>query len=224
MAVYGWPPDLRPSSMSFFLEANAATSVSPLSRAVQVLNRPGARWVCRMEFRNRDFRLAPRLDALLARLEGPVHEVAIFDFRRPLPRGTAGTAGAGTDFTDGTAFTDGTMFAEYTSDPVVAVAASANAEVVYTEGWATSEPVLMAGDYVGLGGRLHMVLDDVQSDGSGDATLRVRPRLRGALSPGTRVVFVRPTARFRLTENGIDNRSEPGPLSSYSLSFVESLP
>src|SRR5690606_12342811 len=144
-------------------------SVSPLSRAVQVLNRPGARWVCRMEFRNRDFRLASRLDALLARLEGPVHEVAIFDFRRPLPRGTAGTAGARTDFTDDTAFTDGTAFTEYTSDPMVAVAAAANTDLVYTEGWAVSETVLMAGDYVGLNGRLHMVLDDVRSDGSGDA-------------------------------------------------------
>lgn len=224
MAVHGWPTDIRPSSMSFFLEANAAMSISPLSRAVQVLNRPGARWVCRMEFRNRDFRLAPRLDALLARLEGPVHEIALFDFRRPLPRGSAATVGAATNFTDDTGFTDGTAFTEYTSDPTVSVAAAANTDLVYTEGWAVSETVLMAGDYVGLGGTLHMVLDDVTSDGSGDATLRVRPRLRGALSPGARVVFVRPTARFRLTENGIDNRSEPGPLSSYALSFVESLP
>jgi len=224
MPVYAWPADIAPSSQSFYLEANSAVSISPLSRVVQVQSRPGTRWMCRMEFVRRDNRKAARIDAFLAQLDGAAARVALFDFRRPLPRGTAGTPGATTLFTDGFGFTDGTGFTEYASEPELALAAATNDETIYTTGWAVSETVLLAGDYIGLAGRLHMVLEDVRSDGSGDATLRLRPRLRGPASIGARVTFVRPTALFRLAENGIDNRAEAGPLSSYSLTFVEALP
>ena len=224
MAIYTWPADLPPTTAAFYLEHNAAIAASPLTRAMQVMNRPGVRWVCRMEFRNRGAATAARIETLLARLEGPVHEVLLFDFRRPLPRGTAAALAATADFTDDTAFTDGTGFAEYASAPTLSAVAAANADALHTEGWATSETVLLAGDYVCVAGRLHMVIDDVISDSGGDALLRVRPRLRAAVGTGARLRVIRPPARFRLTENAVPNEAEAGPLTSYSLSFVEAIP
>jgi len=224
MTVHAWPADLGPSSISFFLEANTRVSTSPLSRITQVLSSPGARWVCRMEHARRSPEWSARLDAFLAQLDGAAARVALFDFRRPLPRGTAGTPGATTLFTDGFGFTDGTGFTEYASEPELALAAATNDETIYTTGWAVSETVLRAGDYIGLAGRLHMVLADVASDSGGNATLRLRPRLRGPASIGARVTFVRPTALFRLAENGVDNRTEPGRFSTFALTFVEALP
>lgn len=224
MADIAWPPSIAPTTQAFFIEANTQFLQSPLSRASQVLARPGARWVCRMEFSNRGATIAPRIDALLYDIEGAAFEVTLFDFRRPYPRGAAATNSTATDFTDGYEFTDGTAFIGYASDPVLASAAAKNDETVYTSGWETSTAVLLTGDYVGIAGRLHMVLSDVTSDGSGLATLRLRPRLRADVGAGERVTFVRPLCRMRLTDNAVENRTQAGPLSSYSLSFVEALP
>lgn len=222
--VLAWPLDLRPSAASFYIEHNALRMESPLSKAQQTLIRPGARWVCRLDFNRRGTTLAPALDALIAEMDGGAQIVELFDWRRPVPRGTAATGATSSEFTDTTTFTDGTGFTEYASTPELASAADRGAEVLYSTGWDASADVLLAGDYIGLNGRVYQVVRDVTSDGSGDATLRIRPRLRAAVGAGARITFVRPTSPFRLAVNAVENPTEPGPFSTYSLTFVEALP
>ena len=224
MAIYAWPITLRPSNATFWLEANTLRMESPLSRAAQTLIRPGARWVCRMDFNRRGHGVAPRLDALVAMLDGGAHEVALFDWRRPVPRGAAASTTTVDTFLSGDTFTDGGGFVSYASSPVMASAATRGAETLYTSGWENSAAVLLAGDYVGLNGRLYMVLEDVTSSGAGLATLRIRPRLHAGAAAGARPTLIRPTTRFRLAAQGVENPTEAGPLSSYSMTFVESLP
>lgn len=221
--LYAWPVTLRPSNATFWLEANTLRMESPISRASQTLVRFGARWVCRMDFARRGHTVAPRLDALVAMLDGGAHEVALFDWRRPLPRGAAASTTTVDTFLSGDTFTDGTGFVTFASSPVMASAAIRGAETLYTSGWENSTAVLLAGDYIGLNDRLYMVLEDVTSSGAGLATLRVRPHLRSDAAAGARITFVRPTTRFRLASQGVENSTEAGPLSSYSMTFVESL-
>lgn len=225
MAVWTWPQDIGPSSVSFFLEHNSVGLVSPLSRAQQVLVRQGARWVCRMQFARRDAPRAARIDAFLSQLDGMGEEVSLFDFRRPTPRGAAAIGATQSAFSDATLFSDGTGLLDFLSSPVVSAATSAGATLVPSSGWQASMTVLLAGDYIGIGGRLYMVLDDATANGSGVCTLRIAPRLRVAAASGAEITFWYPTARFRLVDNAQgENGTEPGLFSSYSLSFVESLP
>lgn len=225
MTSFAWPVSLRPSGASFFLEQNTMRMESPLSRASQVLFRPGARWVCRLDFSRRGNDLAGRLDALIDALDGSAGVIALFDWRRPVPRGAAGVAASTSTFTDSATFTDGSVFTAYASAPVLSAAAVAGAELVHTTGWEISAAVLLAGDYVGIGGRLYRVVQDVVSTGSGNAAVRLRPRLRADAASGARVEFIRPTSPFRLVANDAgENRTEPGPFSTYSLTFAEALP
>jgi len=64
---------------------------------------------------------------------------------------------------------------------------------------------LKEGDYVQLGSgstaRLHMVLEDVTSDGGGDFTLNIFPALRSSPSDGATLVVSSAVGRFRLVSN-----------------------
>lgn len=64
---------------------------------------------------------------------------------------------------------------------------------------------LLAGDYFQLGSglttRLHMVLDNVDSDGAGAATMTIWPNLRESPSNGATVVVSSAVGLFRLTSN-----------------------
>jgi hypothetical protein len=228
MTIYTWPTDLPPSEVTFFLESNAAISESPLSRSQQVLARPGTRWVAQLGFARRPAHWSGRIDALLALLAGPENELRLWDFRRPAPRGTATPRGSAlrTRFGDATEFSDGTRFLDQPAAPTVTVAVAEGAASVPTGGWAPSQAAaLLAGDYVGIGGRLFLVAEDVATDSAGRGTLVLRPRLRATVPGGTAVVTDRPTARFRLADNRQGaNPTQPGPFSTYNLSLLESLP
>ena len=224
-----WPADLRPSTSSFYLEANTARNESPLSRATQVLVRPGARWRCDMTFDNRNRVTAARLDALLALLDGAGQEVRLFDFRRAVPRGAAAllTGDITTTFTDGTEFTDTFDFVDgrMGTAPVVLFLAGTGADAITTSGWAPREHALLTGDYIGINGNLYMVCQDARASAAGVVDLQLRPRLRTPVAASTTIITIQPTARFRLADNSQGgNRTQVGLFSSYSISLLESLP
>jgi len=71
-----------------------------------------------------------------------------------------------------------------------------------TDGWTPSiTGILLAGDYIEINSRLHKVLVDANSDGSGNATLEIWPRL--AVSPGDNqfINTYNCVGIFRLSEN-----------------------
>ena len=216
-----WPATLRPSSSSFWLEANTAVNISPLSRTTQVLIRQGARWRSDLAFNARNKAVSGQLDGLLASLDGPGGEVWLFDFRRPFPLGTARIPVLNT-FTDGTIFNDGTQF---TNSPHMAAAAATGDELAVIAGLMPSSLAFCAGDYVGIGGYLYMSCGPAYTDATGKTSIQVRPRLRSPSSVGDGVNINMPGARFRLADNGQGtNRTMPGLFSSYTISLLESLP
>lgn len=92
-----------------------------------------------------------------------------------------------------------------TGTPVVNGAGQAGNELA-TSGWSNSiTGILLAGDYIQLGSgasaRLHKVLDDANSDGSGLATLLIWPSLRASPANGAAIVTSNTVGVFRLTSN-----------------------
>lgn len=96
----------------------------------------------------------------------------------------------------------GTARGVATGTPVVNGGSQTGNELV-TDGWTTSTTgILKAGDYIQLGSgataRLYKVLDDVNSDGSGNATLTLWPDLRSAPADNATITVSSPKSVFRL--------------------------
>jgi hypothetical protein len=95
-----------------------------------------------------------------------------------------------------------------TGTPLVKGASQTGNELA-TDGWTTSTTgILKAGDYIQLGtgssAKLHKVLDDVNSDSSGNATITIWPDLRSAPSDNAAIVVSGAKGVFRLSTNQSD--------------------
>lgn len=78
--------------------------------------------------------------------------------------------------------------------------------VIYTDGWTIGQTgILKAGDYIQIGSgasaRLHKVLADANSDGSGRAALDIWPALRADVPDATAITTNAAKGVFRLTSN-----------------------
>ena len=86
---------------------------------------------------------------------------------------------------------------------------------------------LLEGDYVQLGtvgtSRLYKVLDDVDSDGSGNFTLNIWPDLRTSPSNDEVLIVENAVSVFRLAANASMWDLQPGVFYSISLSAIEAL-
>jgi len=86
--------------------------------------------------------------------------------------------------------------------PVVSGAGQTGYSLV-TRGWPPSlYRLLMVGDNIQIGYRLYRVLDQVNSDASGNATLSVWPNLRDQPADGTSVALYNCKGLFRLVKGG----------------------
>lgn len=90
-----------------------------------------------------------------------------------------------------------------TGTPLVNGASQTGNELL-TDGWTANQTgILKAGDYIQLGSaassRLHKVLEDVNSNASGQATLTLFPALRSSPSDNAAITVSNPRGVFRLT-------------------------
>lgn len=89
-----------------------------------------------------------------------------------------------------------------TGTPVVDGAGQSRAKVINTRGWTPDTLIFKAGDYIQLpNNRLHKVLVDTTSDGSGDAALDIFPRVRDAQADGAAIIVADTVGVFRLDGN-----------------------
>ena len=92
-----------------------------------------------------------------------------------------------------------------TGTPVVSGAGQTGYSLV-TRGWSPNViSILLTGDHIQIGYRLYKVLDSVDSDGSGNATLNVWPNLRDQPADGTTIITRNCKGLFRLS-NPIGNK------------------
>lgn len=99
--------------------------------------------------------------------------------------------------------------------------ASQSGFTLATKDWTASQTgILKAGDYIQLGQRLYMIVEDADSDGDGDATLEIRPRLREAPGDGDGITTTSCKGLFRLSNNTAPIVQTAGDSLQYSISFA----
>lgn len=187
------------------LRANdtVAINISPFSASQQVYKYNGQFWEA-------DISLPPmkREDAeywltFLMKLNGAYGTFLLGDPAASNPRGVA------------------------TGTPVVNGASQTGYELV-TDGWTPDTTgILKAGDYIQLGtgssSRLYKVLDDVDSDGSGNATLDLWPNLRSSPSDDAAIVVSDCKSVFRLSTNVTEINVDQTSLYGVTFGALEAL-
>lgn len=196
--IVTWPLNLRPSSQSFFIRTNTIRFESPLTGHVQVQERDGARWMTQMQLVRGDVD-SRRMDAIIAALRGPVGHVLVPDFRRLKARGSL----AGTPQLD-----------------------SGTGNTLSLSGFTPNAlGVLLAGDLIQTSeGRTHMVVQDVNADADGEASVAIAPRLRDPVDDGPLVTNNCRILMRLIDDDGGNNPTDNRLRSSFNLQFIEVLP
>lgn len=103
--------------------------------------------------------------------------------------------------------------------------ASQTGQSLITDGWmAGVTGILKQGDYFQLENRLYMVMVDANSDGSGNATFDIWPRLRSAPADNAAITVSNCKGLFRLTSNEMPWTHRPGGIVEFAtISAVEAI-
>jgi len=114
-----------------------------------------------------------------------------------------------------------------TGTPLVKGAGQVGNELV-TDGWTINTPnILKAGDWIQLGSgatsRLHKVLDNVNSDATGTATLTLFPSLRSSPADNAAIVTTDTVGVWRLSTNDIEYNIQTGQFYGITLACMEAL-
>lgn len=234
--VIDWPVDLVPTSASGLrFDPHVGGSESPFTRTRKVYGLSKPRWRCSIGFTASRFdgagaqRRGARLDAMVARLNGGLTLVRLWDWHRPYPLGLSDYysqfAGDTWSFDGGETFGDGELFTIGSEAEPLNQAAAQGATSVIFEGFAgAGVTVFREGDYFGAIDRPRIVTADAVTDEDGAALVSFAPALEAALGAGGTIV-TRPTGVFQL-EN-VDagaSASSRRQRASWQFDFVEYLP
>ena len=184
-------------SITFRAVNTVGLSQSPFTYAQQAVAHAGQRWEIDVTLPSMKRADAEQWVAWLISLRGQLGTFTLGDPIGATPRGSAG----GTPVVNGASQTGGTLIIDGCTTSQT--------------GW------LKAGDYVQLGSAgsatLHKVLADVDTDGSGNATLDLWPYIRSAPADDATVVVSNTVGNFRLASNSQNwNVSEA---SIYGMTF-----
>ncbi len=162
-------------------ESRVGASESPFTAQTQIQAFQGMRWHSSIDLTPMKRVKAAAWVAFLVSLNGKEGTFLLFDPAAPTPQGTV----------PGTGAVDG---------------ASQTGRTLATNGWTPSQTgILLAGDYIQVGTgattRMYKVLQDVNSDGAGEATLDIWPRLRESPTDTETLITTRAKGTFRLADN-----------------------
>lgn len=177
-------PSLNFASADFGLVSNTTSFTSPLSGTTQTLELPGAHWRGVLDYPPLNDADKRTLQVFLLKLRGAAGR---FYFNDPIWKAAGGNDGAGT----GTPLVNG---------------GSQIGTSLSVDGFAASVTgILKSGDYFSfdttLGRELKMLTADVDSDGSGNATLTFEPPIRNAPADNAAIEVSNPTTIFRLAND-----------------------
>lgn len=189
MTTLSWPAfSVQPTRFEWWLEALTQEHVSPFSGSAQTQETPGAKWAARVEYHNASPADCNLHYAFIAQMRGRAGRVYLGNLGRPAPQG----AGGGT--------------------PLVAGGSQTGTALAIDGAALSASPWLKAGDLVGIGGRLHMQVADVATDGTGAATLTLAPPIWTAYADNAPLTLTLPTATFMFRQDRQGWAYEPGSL------------
>lgn len=197
MTTLTWPTLTKgtPAQLEWSLMANTQTYQSPLSRSVQTVELPGARWRVSFTLEDLDAADTAILQAFMAKLRGRAGRFTLHNFARTSPRGTA----AGT--------------------PLVA-GASQTGTSLNLDGF-TAGTTLLAGDFFGVNGELKMVVADATANGSGQMAVTFEPPLRSSPADNAAITISSPTATFMLEDDAMRTITRAPFFSDISIVAIE---
>lgn len=179
-----FPTQTGVAAVEFTATDVVSVSQSPFTFSQQVVRHAGARWSATISIPPVKRSDSEYWNSFLLRLRGQFGTFLLGDPNGATPRGSAASA-AGT--------------------PVVNGASQTGNELAIDGLPASAVSYLRAGDYIQLGSaasaRLYKVLEDVDSNGSGEATLNLWPDLRSSPADGAAVVVSNAKGVFRLSNN-----------------------
>jgi hypothetical protein len=194
------PTSIGIASITFSAENAVAISSSPFTYSQQIVQHPGQRWSASISLPPLRRDLMESWVAFLLSLKGQYGTFLLGDPNCATPRGSAGV-------------TPGT--------PVVKGGSQTGDELDIDGLPLSATGYLLAGDYIQLGtgssSTLHKVLKDVNSNGSGEATLDLWPSIRTAPADNAAVVVSSAKGKFRLANNV--QQWEINNMSNYGITF-----
>lgn len=195
-------PDRCASSVIMSLRRVVGMAGSPFTLEEQSYKYPGEQWAI-------SFRLPPSVTREIAsewiafgiKLQGTYGRFLMGDPMGKVPQGVA----TGTPLVNGGAQSGNTLV---------------------TDGWTTNvNGILKTGDYIQLGtgtsSRLHMVVENANSNAFGQATLNIEPALRTPPADNSAIIVNNAKGIFRLTDNNFSWSVDPGPVYRVSFEAVE---
>jgi len=183
-----------------------AISESPFTFKQQVIAHQGQRWEAEITLPPQKRATAETWAAFLMSLQGSRGTFLMGDPNAATARGSASTT-AGTPVVNG---------------------ASQTGQSLTVDGLpASATGYLLAGDYIQLGGgssaTLHKVLQNVDSNASGQATMELWPYVRTAPADGATIVVGDAQGVFRLTSNQADWSIDSASVYGISFAAVEAV-
>lgn len=199
------PSGLKVRNSSFRLRRSVAVSESPFTFTQQVVKHQGERWEGEVTLKTMTRTEVADIQAFLAKLRG---QRGTFLYGDPdyLALGPRGS---------------------FPGTPLV-MGASQTGNSLTADGFTAGQTnVLRAGDYIQLdtGGNseLYMVVDDVNSDTNGEATINIEPALRSSPADNEAIVATGAKGVFRLAENTAEWQADQNNHFQITIAFVEAL-
>jgi hypothetical protein len=188
-----------PPELAWEIVWNTGEFTAPLSGETQTFENPGGRWRCSLMFPNLQEADAGLLQAWLVKLKGKANRALLHNFARPNIRGTM----TGTPQVNGADQTGSSLLIEL----------GGNAKT------------LLSGDFIGFGGRLKMVLDDMVTDGAGIGTVNIGPPIYPGEAPANDapITLVKPTCRMLLEDDRAAWLTRNPVVSDIPLAFIEAI-
>lgn len=190
MSILNLPVISRTASshVTFSLIPNTMAFESPLNKAVQTSELPGARWRASFGWQNLNGADARMVKAWINSLSGRAGRFYLYDFSHPTPSGSASGA------------------------PLVKGAGQSGRTLI-TDGWTANQSnLLLPGDYFSVGSQLLVITAAASSSASGEATLTFEAPLRSSPADNTAIVINKPCCIMMLADDEQDNfpYDEPG--------------
>lgn len=169
-----WPEELEPTDMTWGVVYNNRAFTSSLTNAQQIASHPGAYWTCTLNFGVLYEEDERELTSLLGRLQGMFGTVNI----PSITRTRTDDIGA----------------------PVVA-SAVAQATRIQLRGMTASARVFSRGDHITILGEMFEVVENVNSDAAGAATVQLNKRVRKSIAAGSPVEYRNPYCEMRRADD-----------------------
>jgi hypothetical protein len=156
MTAYNIPATIKVKASNFGLVFNTRKFTSPFNQATQTIELTGARWKATYTTPPLSYAQAAAIKAFLVKLRGGANTFNAYDPDGKTARGTP----TGTPLVNGGSQTGNSLIIDGCTPNIT--------------GW------LKEGDYFAVNGELKMIIADVNSNGSGEATLTFEPSLRAS--------------------------------------------